>query len=321
MDAKQSVPSPDTTSAPSPIVMIRQNKATNQNFGNNGSVGNKLESSSSISTATLALSSGGIKSTLSSMLMLNKNPISIGTTSLTSPGVTSPTAIDREAHFQSLLSKFLSTSFDPYHFDLALAVDAKKLQPNVDLNSEIVDMVRSKPARGEETLKFLLPVINGFSKHRAWLALCLLDMLSIGGGYAMRMLLSKRDHLNKLVSRFPAKPPKRTDEIQTFVLYLMHKWKVTFWERSKELGWEDDFEGIGAMHELLESKGKVMMFQNVNAASVTFHKTRLFIPKHSTTRPGCHDLFLFRRRSNNYRRPGGILGDGKNDCQVRAAVY
>lgn len=107
-------------------------------------------------------------------------------------------------------------------------------------------------------MKFLLPIINGFSRHRSWLALCLLDLLSINGGYLFRMLLSRRDSINKLVARLPEKPSPRSDELHTFILYLIKKWRMSFWEVAKH---REDFNNVKSMYDLLASKRFV--FPNV----------------------------------------------------------
>lgn len=102
-----------------------------------------------------------------------------------------------------------------------------------------------------QALKLLLPIISGFSRHRSWLALCLIDMLSINGGYFFRMLLSRRDSINKLVARLPAKPSPRGDELHTFILYLIKKWRMSFWEVAKH---REDFNNVKSMYDLLASK-------------------------------------------------------------------
>lgn len=146
--------------------------------------------------------------------------------------------IDKEAIFVAMLAK---------------AVDQQLLIPDLGVNKEIAEIVRAKPRKGDEVLKALLPVVNGFSKHRAWLALCLLDMLAERGGRTFRMILGRREWMNKLVGRFPLRPPRRPDEIQEFIIYLLAKWKACFYEHGKH--GHADFEGIGAMCALMESKG------------------------------------------------------------------
>lgn len=65
------------------------------------------------------------------------------------------------------------------------------------------------------------------------------------------MLLARRDTINRLAVRFPAKPAVRPDELQQFILYLLKKWRLSFCETAMH---REDFANIRAMYELLLSK-------------------------------------------------------------------
>ena len=78
-----------------------------------------------------------------------------------------------------------------------------------------------------------------------------MDLLSINGGYLFRMLICRRDSINKLVTRLPVKPSPRNDELHTFILYLIKKWRMSFWEVAKH---REDFNNVKSMYDLLASK-------------------------------------------------------------------
>lgn len=139
--------------------------------------------------------------------------------------------------------------------------DPMNSQPNLALNLELADHIKSKQANTPREAAFaIVEKINSRHPQISILALDLLDHLVKNVGYPFHLQIATKEFLNELVRRFPERPPLFPSPAQTRILALIHEWKNTLCVDSKR---KEDLVHIRDMHRLLTYKG--YRFPNLDA--------------------------------------------------------
>ncbi|CEH16890.1 Cytosolic sorting protein GGA2/TOM1 [Ceraceosorus bombacis] len=163
-------------------------------------------------------------------------------------------------------AKSLEERITPVGEMIERACSLHNRQPNLALNLEIADYIKSKKANTPRDAAIeVVARINSRHPHVAMLGLHLLDNLVKNCGYAFHLQISTKEFLNELVKRFPERPPMFLSPQQSKVLELIHEWKNTICVSSKH---KEDLVHIRDMHRLLGYKGYRFPQLDSRAASV-----------------------------------------------------
>ncbi|KAG5518341.1 hypothetical protein PMAC_003138 [Pneumocystis sp. 'macacae'] len=128
-------------------------------------------------------------------------------------------------------------------------------EPNLSYNLEVVDWINQKKGNtAREAAMMIVHKINDRGTLVPMLALSLLDICVKNCGYRFHLQVSTKEFLNKLVRRFPERPPYRLSRIQTRILQIIAEWNQTLCLTSR---YKEDLMNIRDMHRLLLFKGYI----------------------------------------------------------------
>lgn len=149
----------------------------------------------------------------------------------------------------------------PLQMQVERCCDPSNREPNLALNLELADYIKSKKANTpREAAVEVVRRVNSRHPHVSMLALHLLDHLVKNCGYPFHLQIATKEFLNELVRRFPERPPVFPSPAQSKILELIHEWKQTICVTSKH---KEDLVHIRDMHRLLGYKG--YRFPNVDS--------------------------------------------------------
>ncbi|KAG4301214.1 hypothetical protein PCK1_002524 [Pneumocystis canis] len=101
-------------------------------------------------------------------------------------------------------------------------------EPNLAFNLEVVDWVNQKKGNtAREAAMMIVHKVNDRSPPVPMLALSLLDVCVKNCGYPFHLQVATKEFLNKLVRRFPERPPYRLSRVQTRILQIIAEWNQT----------------------------------------------------------------------------------------------
>ena len=117
---------------------------------------------------------------------------------------------------------------------------------------DLCEMIKLRSGNARIALDRIIHHVNGFDDRRAFFALNLLEVIMLNGGFPVRFLVSRKDFLNSLVSRFPAVARKKPDPIEDYICLLLSKWSKSLGVKSK---YKEEYANFHLMSDLLASKG------------------------------------------------------------------
>ncbi|KAG5438739.1 hypothetical protein PCANB_002459 [Pneumocystis canis] len=139
-------------------------------------------------------------------------------------------------------------------------------EPNLAFNLEVVDWVNQKKGNtAREAAMMIVHKVNDRSPPVPMLALSLLDVCVKNCGYPFHLQVATKEFLNKLVRRFPERPPYRLSRVQTRILQIIAEWNQTLCLTNR---YKEDLMNIRDMHRLLQFKGYVFPSVQYESTSV-----------------------------------------------------
>ncbi|KAG4305775.1 hypothetical protein PORY_000685 [Pneumocystis oryctolagi] len=138
--------------------------------------------------------------------------------------------------------------------------------PNLAYNLDVVDWINQKKGNtAREAAMIIVHKVNDRGPLVPMLALSLLDVCVKNCGYRFHLQVSTKEFLNKLVRRFPERPPCRLSRIQIRILQTIAEWNQTLCLTSR---YKEDLMNIRDMHQLLLFKGYMFPEIQHDSASV-----------------------------------------------------